>query len=157
MKKVIFLLWFLLGFFSKSQAQIKTPKNFIQEFELGLHVTPFIVFNFKNDEEYFLGNASLDVAVCGPKSHHHVGYEFISNSVEVLNGVFLNDTWDIYCYFSKNLGSKDFLCSVGVEKYYEGDFLNKIVFLDFGTGDFKYYSGTVGIIFEVPLITWKRE
>lgn len=148
MRNLLVLSVFFLCFFEKSKAQ--------KEFEIGIHVTPFVVFDFKN-ETLFEKSFAFDFSVCFQYTHHHFGVDVWNKNFELLNGYFIDEQYDVYLYISKKMFGPEYFISLGLEKYFEGDFLNKIVFLDFGSGDFIHYSASVGIIFEIPIWNSKKQ
>jgi hypothetical protein len=169
MKNQIFLcfLSFFFFLFNPSHAiysQDVHPQEITHETE---HEKPILKFNFLlTPFAEFKENAKVDYImgpefmVEGSKSHHHLGYEMRSNSLNTLHGYIFNQEYGIYGFFQKKLithheaGVEEFpdkILSLGFERFFVAKELDRIIYFEVGT-DFHKPIFSFGMVMELHIL-----
>jgi hypothetical protein len=118
-------------------------------------------FSLENGKPFNIGyNLMPNITVYTPITFHNFMYGLGDNSIQSLNGYFLNDTWDTYFIYSKSLNTKTDYLGLGIEKMLkigEGEGLKLFILGELGTNFKKEgYSATIGLLLSVQNKIWAR-
>jgi hypothetical protein len=113
MKKLLFVSVALLCVFS-----LNAQKVHLKAISFGLMVPVYGIAPVPFQEKPF--NLGYDLApsvnLITNKTHHHLRYGVGSNSIQLINGYFFKNDWDVYNFYSNNLNSQGQYLGFGVTK-----------------------------------------
>lgn|GEM_PF-5933876 len=158
MKTALIVLAALIPFFAKAQYQ-ESPKKGIQELSTGILLSAVGTETFKKNVPFdATGSFVASINLIRKNTHHHLFIGPKDTSLTTLNGYLLPRNWDVYCLYSRKLGTGDQYLSVGIEKVLP---ISKngeaVLFYEIGNSLTGTWSASFGLIGHMYHILYSRE
>lgn len=153
MRKIITLLVAVIPLIADAQEK-KKERLKIDDLTLGVMLTGGVSMEKDMEQEkgsYVLFPTFLTVSpsigLSTQKTHHSLMFELRNKGLQTLNGYFISDKMDLYCFFEKSVTSPDKYLSLGLEHVTlprRAQWLELVFFAEIGT-DFHQIIPSLGI------------